>query len=163
MQASQVADRDVSEEHESLVKGGFQLLIRLALAASPQLHIHILGNQLCRPAGTTTTAKKEIRRNNIRLDSIAFPCTWQSARQACMHHNHCSKGHQKEQHQSAPCYQPSTQHPHTWQSAPQACSQQKQCSKGHQKEQHQAGQHSIPMHPSGTWQSAWQACSQHNH
>ena len=59
MQASQVADRDVSEEHESLVKRGFQLLISLPLAASPQLHIHILGNQLRRPARITTTAQRE--------------------------------------------------------------------------------------------------------
>jgi hypothetical protein len=62
MQTSQVADRDVSEEHESLVKGGFQLLISLPLAASPQLNIHILGNQLCRPAAITTTAQKETKR-----------------------------------------------------------------------------------------------------
>ena len=31
----QVAHRDVSEEHESLVKRGLQLLISLPLAASP--------------------------------------------------------------------------------------------------------------------------------
>lgn len=41
---------NVAEQHESLVKSGFQLFFCLALVSRPQLHINILGNQLSRPA-----------------------------------------------------------------------------------------------------------------
>ena len=46
------AYRDVAEKHEGFVQGSFQFFLGPALASCPQLHIHILGYQLSRPAQT---------------------------------------------------------------------------------------------------------------
>ncbi len=160
MQTSQVADRDVSEEHESLVKGGFQLLISLPLAASPQLNIHILGNQLRRPAAITTTAQKETKRTP--KGSRKEQHTWQSAPQACRHPNHCSKALFKSK--TSILIQ---NRPYTGDLISETSGDRENAflhcgdGLGNQKEQYQAGQHRIPMHSAGTchlqlWASAKQ-------
>ncbi|KAA6417757.1 MAG: DNA methylase [Trebouxia sp. A1-2] len=101
VQPGQVAHRDVSEEHESLVKRGFQLLIGLSLAASPQLDIHILGNQLGRPAVIPTNAQKDVKRNSIRLNSIAFPCMQLGLRRSSSTGQDSTARHGTAQHSTA--------------------------------------------------------------